>query len=417
MKLSKIFVFAFLMMSFQLIAERKEANANKFIGKWLRGNAWVTFSLRIKDGGKGSYFMMLEIPFTWVIKDGILTAKLQDLGPEAKDVLPPGVTLRCKLLGDEKLEVEMIIPKSKKKRKNVDIFKRVKVTAQMLASERKQDKILAALPQLKKDNPQVKNWEFNPMLGKGGTLSLWDRKLNDISALKGLPLLAFGLSGTKVTDLGPLKGMKLEKLFLRKTLISDLSSLKGMPLKQLTLNSSPVSDLSALKGMPLEFLELQGTKVKDLSALKGMPLWHLNLENTNVSDLSPLKGLSLRILNLKGTKVVDFSVLRKLPLTRVTLPQQVYGIEFLRSMKNLSIGNHTQNFWINYDYQVKYKKEFNQLKKDNPKADFSDLFSVLMKSVNLGVGVTNFKAIKNVPMRTLSLHNSNVTDFSVLKNM
>ncbi len=187
-----------------------------------------------------------------------------------------------------------------------------------------------------------------------------DVAIEDISPLKGMPLLQVDLSMCHVTDISPLRGMKLQLLYLDETGVSDLSPLKGMPLETLYLAETPVEDLGPLAGaVGLQKLNLTGSKVRDLSplaktrlhtlwltrcpvrdisALATVPLVSVTLAETKVSDLSPLKGHpTLQRLHIAGSDVTDLSTLQWLRLTRLVFtPGRITtGIEFARAMPTL----------------------------------------------------------------------------------
>jgi serine/threonine protein kinase len=167
-----------------------------------------------------------------------------------------------------------------------------------------------------------------------------DRKLTDLSPLRGLKLTQFNCGRTGVVDFSPLAGMPLTDLRCDDCLISDLSSLRGlellafncagtpisnleplskMPLQWLGCNRTKVDDLTPLKGMKLTGLRCDDTAVKEITALAGMPLGQLNLGNTRVRDLGPLKKMPLTILNIGGSKVADLTPIKGLPLTRLDM--------------------------------------------------------------------------------------------------
>ena len=126
---------------------------------------------------------------------------------------------------------------------------------------------------LKKDNLNYQNnAEFGKVKGEIISVNLFNAKVENIAALKGLKLQYLDLTNCPVADLSPLKGMKLLELYLEGTYVSDLRPLKGMPIQILRLEHTPISDISPLEGMPLNQLNLFDTKVKDLSLINTLPL-------------------------------------------------------------------------------------------------------------------------------------------------
>ena len=173
-------------------------------------------------------------------------------------------------------------------------------------------------------------------------LSIYFNDVEDISALKGMPLSNLFAAGTKITELAPIKGMPLKRLQIEDTKVSDLSPLEGMPLVALFLSSTRVTDLSTIKNLPLEYLKIENLPLTDLSAVKAMPLKSLFMSITSITDLSPLRGKNL----------VDI---------RFTPKNIKIGIDVLREMQSLKMiyipdiiganqGSYSpEEFWKRYD--------------------------------------------------------------------
>jgi len=272
-------------------------------------------------------------------------------------------------------------------------------------------KVIIPIKQLRVDNLQVNDWKENRLIiynsyepsyvkyvlylspkqstpsyntlfriifSKHLILILNEVPINDISALKGLPLKGLYMTDTKISDISSLKGMPLQDLYRNSTQISDstqvsdISVLKGMPLSTLTLAHTQITDISVLKGLPLTSLDLTGTQISDISVLKGLPLESLILEKTQVSNISVLKGMPLMYLNLQETQVTDISVLKEMPLSylyfhgtkisdisvlkgmafyHLLLPKTAKDINFLKTVKTMQKinGRTTSQFWIEYD--------------------------------------------------------------------
>ena len=151
------------------------------------------------------------------------------------------------------------------------------------------------------------------------SLNLADTGLQDIGALRGLPLKRLDLSRTLVHDLSPLRGMPLQSLRLAGTGVVELSDLAGCPLRELDVADTRVGYLGPLVGMPLGTLRASRTPVTDLSPLAASPLTQLELAGTRVGDLRPLGSLGLQTLNLAGTLVTDLAPLKNCPLRQLDL--------------------------------------------------------------------------------------------------
>jgi hypothetical protein len=185
--------------------------------------------------------------------------------------------------------------------------------------------------------------------------------LDDLSPLKGLPLVSLDISGTKVSDLTPLKEMKLQWLYAMETAVSDLGALRGMPLAHLDLHMARgVTSIQMLEGMPLEYLNLTWLNVADLSVLRGMTsLRDLILTRSAVADLAPVKDLKVRSLGIQATKVSDLSPLQGMELSRIAFtPKNITkGLDIIRDMKSLkTIGIDYNQSWPAAEFWERYDK-------------------------------------------------------------
>ncbi|MBW3539525.1 MAG: hypothetical protein KY476_04580 [Planctomycetes bacterium] len=205
-----------------------------------------------------------------------------------------------------------------------------------------------------------RNAEIRETAGRITHVKLSGAGVEDISALKGLPLVHLDLRGLPVSDLTPLAGMPLRELFLEETPVRDLAPLAGMPLDQLYLNQTLVETIEPLAGMPIEQLNLQGTPLDDLSPVATMEIGTLWIPQTQVADLTPLRGRSLvsldaeetpvadltplaemnslKRLNIAGTFVTDLTPLDGLGLERLIFtPSRItQGLDVIRSMPTLT---------------------------------------------------------------------------------
>jgi serine/threonine protein kinase/WD40 repeat protein/Leucine-rich repeat (LRR) protein len=187
---------------------------------------------------------------------------------------------------------------------------------------------------------------------------LGNRKLSDLSPLKGMQLTRLDCRHTSVADLSSLEGMPLTSLHCQDTMVSDLSPLRGLPLDELLCDNTQVSTLSPLAGMPLASLMCYSTRISDLSPLKGMRLRSLACNYTRVSDLSPLEGMPLLEFQCQRSLVSDLSPLKGASLTRIVFtPRNITkGLDVIRQMNSLTtIGPYwggevpPAEFWKRYD--------------------------------------------------------------------
>jgi serine/threonine protein kinase len=164
------------------------------------------------------------------------------------------------------------------------------------------------------------------------SLTVQAPNLDNLAALKDMPLERLFLAGTKISDLSPLAGAPLVELDLTGTKISDLTPLTDMPLRSLILRDTAVNDLAPLSTVPLQNLALDGTPVQDLGPLQTAPLKALSLRGSLVDDLTPLRNLPLEELNLEATAVTNLAPLQKLPLKYLSLA----GCEKIADLKPLA---------------------------------------------------------------------------------
>ncbi len=189
---------------------------------------------------------------------------------------------------------------------NIDSLKGMPITKLYLSQNNKINdySVINEMP-LKEFSPGNLFSEKDMVLLEGKEIEFLDlyycRNIDDISALKGLPLKVLKISNSETSDISVLKGMPLVNLdMINFKSLSGISVLKGMKLKTLNLSGTKINDISALKGMPLETLKLSDTKIYNLSALKGMPLKYLRLDNCkelkNINILRTLKSLERVVL-------------------------------------------------------------------------------------------------------------------------
>jgi len=175
------------------------------------------------------------------------------------------------------------------------------------------------------------------------SLLLAGSKIDDISALKGMPLERLGINiygdryfpKCKVSDLSPLQGMKLKQLHMDGCEVRSLAPLQGMPLEHLSMrNASLASDLSPLRNVTtLKYLHIGGTGIRSLDDLSMLKLDQLRFEKTKVASLEPLKDMALMILNGDDTMVSSIAPLKGDRLTSLSLQSTL--LNDLSPVKNL----------------------------------------------------------------------------------
>lgn len=207
------------------------------------------------------------------------------------------------------------------------------------------------------NDPHVK--DISPLARQRiGALDLSGCDIDDLSPLKGMPLMALYLENNRrLRDLSPLRGMPLQELYLENTQVEDLSPLRGAPLVKLNAVGARVKDVSPLADSTVQMLWLTGCPVKDISPLRKTSLVSLTLENTSVDDISPFAGHSIQRLHIAGTDVTDLTPVAQMRLTRLIFtPSKIKkGIDVVRQLPIGELGTNFDNrmppsvFWEMYD--------------------------------------------------------------------
>ena len=170
----------------------------------------------------------------------------------------------------------------------------------------------------------------------GFTLAIENCGIEDLSPIRGLPLIALICPYNRIKSLEPIRGMPLTTLNCIGNPITDLEPLRGMPLSTLVCEACPIEDIEPLRGMPITLLNIGGARVKDIDPLRGMPLTFLacwgnrirNLEpladvkflaalycsSNEIESLRPLRGLSIVSMNCSGNRISALDPLREMPL-------------------------------------------------------------------------------------------------------
>jgi len=153
------------------------------------------------------------------------------------------------------------------------------------------------------------------------------------------------ISSVGVTDLTPVRALRsLKKLTVvpwaanQKGTLNELTALKELPLTMLWCQNNPIRDLAPLKGMALTMLSIGGTQVSDLVPLSEMKLTVLGCNDTAVDDLQPLEGMPLTVVWCQNTKVTDLTPLRAAPLQELRCDPSVaaQNVGVLRGIKTLT---------------------------------------------------------------------------------
>jgi hypothetical protein len=185
-------------------------------------------------------------------------------------------------------------------------------------------------------------------------------RVSDLTPLRGMPLAILDIHESDVTNLSPLAGMPLEKLVCFNTRLQDLSPLRGAPLRSLVGRVNKISNLDFLAESPVEELDLVSNRVSDISVLRGKPLKVLLLGGNPISDLAPIRGMRIEELNIRGlSRPADISVVSDLPnLEKLRISKLGTLLEPLRdhpALKSIAYDDGpylpVAEFWADYDAQ------------------------------------------------------------------
>ncbi len=310
-----------------------------------------------------------------------------------------------------------------------------------------------ARPSMTESELQAKLKAANPQYDGSGRIvfinnkivevHLGNKKIADISALKGLTLGRVGIERTQVTDITPLAGMPVS--FLNCDDLGglvDISALKGMPLIELGLARTGVTDLTALRGLPLARLNLEGTRVSDLEPLKAMPLEWLNLNDVKTyTTFQPLAGMAIRELFARGTavedirplanktlvtldlsraeKVKDLRPLRGLPLRKLFIPEtKISDIGVVRELPTLRDLDARGSELKSLKGIERSRMRYLNLAQTSI-ADLTPLKGLPLEHLDLteAAKVTDLEPLAGMPLTELRLRGTNVFSVKPLKGM
>jgi serine/threonine protein kinase/DNA-directed RNA polymerase subunit RPC12/RpoP len=359
----------------------------------------------------------------------LITLKLE-FNPQINDFSP---LLECKKLSSLWVDIENANLASLKKHPSLKTINK-KPVAEFWKEWDKQQELHKALKNL---NPDYKmDGKFKIENGEIVAVNFQNKKIKDISPLKGMYLEDVNLYGTEIRDLTSLKGMKIRSLNLQLAPVENLSPLKGMPLEHLSLwGNKSIHDLSPLKGMPLKRLCLFGCiKINDLSPLKDMLLNTLWLSGTHINSLDPLKGMPLEVLKLDlCKKIKDCSPLLECKkLKSLTVEMDAGNLGSLKkhpSLKTIN-GKNVAEFWLEWDAkhgQTDSKKDMTPeelhkaLKAVNPNYKMDGKFTVIEGKIIIGhlreTNIDDISPLKGLALKELNLYGTKTNDLTPIKGM
>lgn len=136
-------------------------------------------------------------------------------------------------------------------------------------------------------------------------------QINDISALKEMPISTLNIEGTSVNEIPFLPS--LQALYAGRTRIRSLSSLSDCSkLQLLYIEETSIENLSPIENCPIRNIQIMKTEISNLSALKGKDIYYANISNTQVENIKPLANDNLhKLVMMNGTRVKDLKPLEK----------------------------------------------------------------------------------------------------------
>ena len=155
-----------------------------------------------------------------------------------------------------------------------------------LENHPKYDKLLTEIWKLRLNRSQLK--------------SILDSQKTRIAANGGKFRISF--QNVPLFDLSPMMKMPISDLHIANCRINNIEALKEMPLEVLSLNNTGVSSLEPISGKQIIDLRLKNLDITDLSPLKGMPLKKLLISNCPIENLAPIEDIvSLDSLTIEDT--------------------------------------------------------------------------------------------------------------------
>lgn len=315
--------------------------------------------------------------------------------------------------------------------------------------------IEAALGQLQKDNPRLRNFrhELEVSAGKASLDLSRNHALLDLTALRGLPLTELDVSYCLLDELEPLRGMPLRSLDLSETDVVDLAPLEGMSLEVFKAARQVLQSTAVLEGMPLQEVTLEHVIVHNdgLEFLRGSDVEVLDLQLSALNPLD-LQGMQFREINVAGTGISDLKWLDLTKLEKIVLTPGVIetGLERLRDAPKLkaigvwelgmrrgskhSVMFEPEEFWRRYEanqfrvtpasVEAAVTDAIERLKGDNPEQkEWNVQFDISRTGSMLELGgheeLTDLSALRGLALYRIDIPDTKheVRDLSPLRGM
>jgi len=129
--------------------------------------------------------------------------------------------------------------------------------------------------------------------------------------------------------------------------LTSLDFVKGLDFVMIDCSGNQIRKLDSLVGLPLKRLDCADNQIGSLEPLRGMQLEELECHNNPITSLEALRGLPLKALSLNGCdQLYDLGPLQDCPsLEKLTIPNHLRNIDFLKDMPNLKFLNTDWDSW------------------------------------------------------------------------
>ena len=158
--------------------------------------------------------------------------------------------------------------------------------------------------------------------------------IEDLSPIRGLPLIALNCPNNRIKSLDPVKGMPLASLNCIGNPITSLEPLRGTPLTTIVCEGCPIESLEPLRGLPITMVNIGGGRVHDIDPLRGMALTFLSCWGNRIASLEPLAGMkNLSALYCSANQIESLEPLRGLPIVSMNCSgNRISDLDPLRGM-------------------------------------------------------------------------------------
>lgn len=195
----------------------------------------------------------------------------------------------------------------------------------------------------------------------------------------------------------------LEDLALDMQNINDISALKGLPLKRVSLMRNNITDVSTLASVTsLEHVMLTDNPIASLEGFENLTNLHtLLIMNTDVSDLMPVKNCPLTELDRALTNVYEYDFL-----------------PFLHNLTTLKV-SHIRQKEIKTFNSLTYLKQLTLMDSEITSLhELSSLKNLIFLDLTGCIWLENIEGVENFSnLEYLAIAYTNIADISLLSNV